>query len=111
MEKHLTKSNPSFLSKMMSRFRKSALVLKRNKKKNVNNPVKTSSSNEGGRSIKLKLQKEPQNLKIKMLLDQDVKTISDLVDNVRQLIPELRDVKDIQVYQDKHLQPPGSRWT
>ena len=38
-----------------------------------------------------------------MSLDQDVKTISGLVDKVRHLVPELRDVEDIQVYQDECL--------
>ena len=36
-------------------------------------------------------------------MDQDVKTISDLVDKVRHLVPELRDVEDIEVYQDEYL--------
>ena len=42
---------------------------------------------------------------IMMLLGSDVRKIGHLVDKVRRLLPELRDLEDIKVYQDKYLLP------
>ena len=68
-------------------------------------PLQTSSSDEGSRSIKLEIQIGPASQSLTNKMDQDVKTISDLVDKVRHLVPELRDVEDIEVYQDECLLP------
>ena len=61
------------------------------------------SSNEGGRKIKLDI-RNPDSQFMMMLVSPSVKKIRDLVDKVKHLIPEMRDL-DIKVYQTKYLLP------
>ena len=62
------------------------------------------SSNEGGRKIKLDI-RNPDSQFMMMLVGPEVKKIRDLVNKVKHLVPEMRDL-DIKVYQTKYLLPP-----
>ena len=57
---------------------------------NVDKSLKISLSDEGDMSLKLKIHKDPAPLKITLFLDPHVKTVSDLVDKVITLVPDLR---------------------
>ena len=62
-----------------------------------------SASDSGGRIVKLEIRGLEECHFVKTLINGEVKKVQDLVEKLKDMMPELKDSEEIKIYQGKYL--------